>query len=104
MAKNYHQDGDVLDLIAPAGGVVSGEPVQIGTINAVALVDAAEGETFSARATGVFWLPAAAGLTQGAAVALTAGVLAAVVEGDVTYGKLVEPTNADGQAACRLSN
>jgi len=22
MAKNYHQDGDVLDLIAPAGGVV----------------------------------------------------------------------------------
>lgn len=103
MAKNYHQDGEVLDLIAPAGGVVSGQPVQIGTINAVALVDAAAGEIFAGKVTGVFWLPAAAGLEQGDAVALASGELAEVAEGSAVFGKIVVAT-ADGVAACRLSN
>ena len=31
MSKNYEQHGDTLDCIAPAGGVVSGKPVKIGT-------------------------------------------------------------------------
>lgn len=102
MAKNYHQDGDVLDLIAPAGGVVSGGAYRIGTINCVALVTAAAGETFGAKATGVFSLPAAAGLTQGAAVALDNGELVAAAENPV-FGKLVGAT-VDGFALCRLSN
>jgi len=103
MAKNYHQDGDVLDLVAPAGGVASGEPVQIGTINAVSLVDAAAGEVFAGRVVGVFWLPAADGLEQGAAVSLVDGALAAAAEGADVFGKIVVAT-ADGVAACRLSN
>lgn len=102
MAKNYHQDGNVLDLTAPAGGVVSGNPYTIGTINCVALVDAEAGETFSAAVTGVWHLPAAGGLAQGAAVALTAGSLAAVGSGAL-FGKLVGAT-VDGVALCRLSN
>lgn len=103
MAKNYYQDGEVLDLTAPAGGVVSGEPVQIGDINAVALVDAPAGDVFAAKATGVFWLPAAAGLTQGASVSLADGEVAAAAEGDSVFGKVVVAT-VDGQAAVRLSN
>lgn len=103
MAKNFYQDGEVLDLIAPAGGVKSGDPVRIGDINAVALVDAEEGEVFAGRVTGVFWLPAADGLEQGASVSLADGELAATAEGAAVYGKVVVAT-ADGQAAVRLSN
>lgn len=102
MAKNFHQDGDVLDLIAPAGGVVSGGAYRIGTINCVALVTAAEGEVFAAKTTGVWRLPAAAGLTAGAGVALTDGELVAVGSGAL-FGKLVGAT-VDGEALCRLSN
>lgn len=102
MAKNYEQDGDVLDLIAPAGGVVSGGAYRIGTINCVALVTAAEGEVFAAKTTGVWRLQAAAGLAQGAGVDLTDGELVAVGSG-VLFGKLAGAT-VDGFALCRLSN
>lgn len=102
MAKNYHQDGNVLDLIAPAGGVVSGGAYRIGTINCVALVTADEGEVFAAQATGVWRLPAADGLAAGAGVDLTDGELVAVGSGAL-FGKLVGAT-VDGEALCRLSN
>lgn len=102
MAKSYHQDGNVLDLIAPSGGVVSGAAYIIGTINCVALVDAEAGETFAASVVGVWSLPAADGLAQGAGVALTAGELVAVASGEL-FGKLVG-ASADGLALCRLSN
>lgn len=104
MAKNYHQDGDVLDLIAPAGGVESGKPYAIGTLAVVALVDADAGATFAGRATGVFWLPCAAGLAAGAAVSVKDGALvAAGTASSVPFGKLVT-AEAGGTAACRLSN
>lgn len=102
MAKNYHQDGDVLDLIAPAGGVVAGGAYRIGTINCVAMVDAEAGEVFAASVVGVWALPAAAGLAQGASVALDDGELVAVASGAL-FGKLAGAT-ADGIALCRLSN
>lgn len=104
MAKNYHQDGDVLDLIAPSGGVESGNPYAIGTLAVVALVDASAGEVFAAKATGVFWLPCATGLAAGAAVSLKdGGLVAAGTASSVPYGKLVT-AEANGTAACRLSN
>ncbi|RCI70805.1 DUF2190 family protein, partial [Pseudomonas aeruginosa] len=40
MAKNYVEDGNVLTLIAPAGGVQSGVPAVIGDLVVVPLVDA----------------------------------------------------------------
>lgn len=102
MAKNHHQDGNVLDLIAPAGGVVSGSAYRIGTINCVALVDAEAGKTFAASVVGVWNLPSADGLAEGASVALTAGELVAVGSGAL-FGKIVA-ASADGFALCRLSN
>lgn len=104
MAKNYIQDGDVLTLTAPAGGVVSGGVYAIGTLVVVAIADAAAGAQFAGKATGVWRLPAAAGLTAGAAVGLLDGELvAASTESAVPAGKLVTAT-ADGFADVRLSN
>src|SRR5690606_30426396 len=98
MAKNYIQDGDVLTLTAPAGGVVSGGVYAIGTLVVVAIADAAAGAQFAGKATGVWRLPAAAGLTAGAAVGLLDGELvAASTENAVPAGKLVTAT-ADGFA------
>lgn len=57
--KNYVQHGDTLDLTAPAGGVLSGSANLIGALFCVAMTDAAEGEKFAGRLTGVFTLPKA---------------------------------------------
>lgn len=53
MAKNYVEDGNVLTLIAPAGGVQSGVPAVIGDLVVVPLVDAAAGEPFAGKTGGV---------------------------------------------------
>jgi predicted RecA/RadA family phage recombinase len=55
--NNYTQPGNVLDLTAPAGGVVSGTAYQIGQLFVVAKVTAAATETFAAQVTGVAELP-----------------------------------------------
>ncbi|QYC10568.1 DUF2190 family protein [Brevundimonas nasdae] len=65
MSKNYEQHGDTLDCIAPAGGVVSGKPVKIGTQVVVPQVSAAEGAVFSAKTTGVWNVAAATGQAWG---------------------------------------
>ncbi|MEH0194569.1 DUF2190 family protein [Caulobacter sp. CCNWLY153] len=59
MAKNHVQKGSVLDLIAPAGGVVSGLGYRIGGFFVIALVTAAEGDTFAGAIDEVWTLPAA---------------------------------------------
>ena len=43
MAKNMVQAGDVITFTAPAGGVVSGQGIAIGSLFGVAQFDAAEG-------------------------------------------------------------
>lgn len=50
----YEQPGDVLDMIAPSGGVTSSQVVQIGEFVGVAMKAAAEGETFPMAVKGVF--------------------------------------------------
>lgn len=54
--KNFLQPGNILDLIAPSGGVVSGAPVLIGSILAVPVASAAEDEVFAGAVEGVFTL------------------------------------------------
>lgn len=104
MAKNYVEDGESLTLIAPAGGVVSGTAYAIGTLAVVALVTAAEGVPFAARATGVFSLPVTAGLLAGAKVSLKAGAMVADgTTSSVAFGKLVADESG-GFAPVRLSN
>lgn len=68
--KNYVQPGDVLTLIAPSGGVVSGTPYLIGTIFAIAAYSAAAGAEFEGKVCGVFDVPkvSAQAWTQGATI------------------------------------
>lgn len=66
--KTYTQEGEVLALTAPSGGVVSGTPVLIGSLVVVPLVTAAQTVAFSALVTGVATVPKATGTawTEGA--------------------------------------
>jgi predicted RecA/RadA family phage recombinase len=64
--KNYVSDGDNLTLTVPAGGVLGGVPILIGTnIFGVPVADnATVGDSFSLRVRGVFSdMPKAAGAT-----------------------------------------
>lgn len=104
MAKNYVEDGKVLTMTAPAGGVTSGGLVLIGTLALVSLVDAAEGEQFAGHTGGVWTLPVAAGLTEGAMVgALDGDIVAGATEGAVPIGKLTTD-EVDGSADVLLIN
>lgn len=56
--KNFLQPGNILDLIAPSGGVVSGVAYLLGaSILAVAQSSEAEGDTFAGLVEGVVSLP-----------------------------------------------
>lgn len=68
MAENFVQDGDVLDLTAPTGGVVAGMAYLIGALLVIALGDAAEGAPFRGKTGGVF-----SGLPKTSAQAWTVG-------------------------------
>lgn len=59
--NNFIQPGNVLEMTAPAGGVESGVPIQIGQLVGIPAVDAAEDERFSFQVVGVFRLPKATG-------------------------------------------
>lgn len=58
---NYIQEGEVLEAVAPSGGVVSGTAYLFGVMVGVACVSAAVGESFSLALEGVFELPKATG-------------------------------------------
>lgn len=51
--KTFIQPGDVLEFIAPAGGVVSGTGVKIGDLLVIATITAAAGAKFNGLVTGV---------------------------------------------------
>jgi predicted RecA/RadA family phage recombinase len=69
MAKTFIQEGAVLTLTAPTGGVSSGDGVIVGNLFAVATGDAAEAAEFEGALTGVWELPKAAGqILEGAKV------------------------------------
>ena len=70
MATNLIQDGMVLTLTAPTGGVTSGGPVLIGALFVVALNTAEAAAPFQGATTGVWNLTkvAAQAWTEGAAI------------------------------------
>ena len=70
--KNFVQPGRTIDVIAPAGGVVSGAVVVIGSLVGVANCDGAAGAEVAVDVEGVF------GLAKVPADALAAGALAKV--------------------------
>lgn len=75
--KNKIQDGKSLDMVAPAGGVVSGNAYAVGALVVVASVSAAEGEMFAGERDAVFELVKETPLTinKGDEVYLKAGLV-----------------------------
>ena len=57
MAKNYVQDGGVIQHTNSGTALAAGDPVVIGNLIGVALVDIANGATGSVAIEGVFALP-----------------------------------------------
>lgn len=61
--KNFIQSGDTLTMTAPAGGVVAGALVVLGSLFGVAAQSAAAGADFDLVTEGVFSLPKKTGET-----------------------------------------
>lgn len=59
--KNYNQKGDVLDVVSPTGGALSGDFVLIGALYGVAQITVAAGGDLPIATRGVFSLPKATG-------------------------------------------
>lgn len=69
--KNYLENGHIVRVATPAGGVASGDALLVGSIFGIAAYSSAEGDPVELCTTGVFQLPkaSAAVLTVGARVA-----------------------------------
>ena len=69
--QNYFQNGHVITVTTPAGGILAGDALVVGNIFGVAAYSAAEGDPLELATTGVYKLPkaTAAVLTVGARVA-----------------------------------
>lgn len=79
--KNYIQNGDMITVTAPVGGVTSGQGLLVGSLFGVIAATAAEGEAAEIATTGVFDLPkdAATVIDQGDRVAWNGGTGKVVV-------------------------
>jgi predicted RecA/RadA family phage recombinase len=68
--QNYVQEGKIITLTAPVGGVISGQALLVGSIFGCCTYTAAAGADVEVAVEGVFTLPKAAPLViaQGAAV------------------------------------
>jgi len=69
--KNYLQNGHIVRVTTPTGGIASGEGLIVGNIFGIAAYSAAEGDPLELATTGVYKLPkaTAAVLTVGVRVA-----------------------------------
>jgi len=55
--KNYIQNGDMITVTAPVGGVTSGQGLLLGSLFGIVAASAAEGEAVEIATMGVFDLP-----------------------------------------------
>lgn len=55
--KNYIQNGDMITVTVPVGGVTSGQGLLVGSLFGIVTATAAEGEAAEIATTGVFDLP-----------------------------------------------
>jgi predicted RecA/RadA family phage recombinase len=64
--KNFIQDGNVVTVTAPSGGVKSGDGIVVGALFGICATDAAEAAEVEISVVGVFELPKASGqITEG---------------------------------------
>ena len=104
MSKNLIQDGNVLSLIAPTGGVTAGVPVAIGALVVVPQETVAQALPFQGHTGGVWQVGCATGLLAGAKVSIKLGALVADgTASSVPCGHLVSDESA-GIANFRLQN
>jgi predicted RecA/RadA family phage recombinase len=94
MAQNSIQRGRVVTLVAPTGGVLSGQAVQVGALFGIAVLDAIEGADVEVALEGVWELPkAAVAIAQGAPVfwdAATGNVAANIGTSNALIGGATE--------------
>jgi predicted RecA/RadA family phage recombinase len=105
--KNYVQPGDVLNLTAPAGGLLSGQAYLFGSLFGVATKAAAEGERVAVSVEGVFTLPKASGisLTEGVKVYWTGTAITTTASGNTLVGNAAAVAAADATTAeVRIQN
>jgi predicted RecA/RadA family phage recombinase len=107
MAGNFLQQGDIVTVAAPSGGVSSGDLVIVGAIAGVALTDAAATEAVNLQTRGVFSLPklSTAVITQGAKVSWDIDPGQVVLPGSTHYplGTAIEAAgNGVATVAVRL--
>lgn len=57
--QNYIQNGHVITVPAPEGGIASGEGLIVGNIFGIAAYSASEGDPLELATTGVYKLPKA---------------------------------------------
>lgn len=89
MAKNYSSDGGTLNFVAPTGGAVAGQPCVLDSLVVMPLGSGPKGTPLVGVTNGVWIVPTAAGLKQGAKVSVLAGALVADGTADsVPFGKL----------------
>ena len=96
--KNYLQDGNTIAITnSGASAILSGAPVVISDVLAVAIVDIAPGETGDGRTTGVVILPklAADDIAQGKEVYIKGGKIQLDATGAVPAGKAWEAAGAN---------
>lgn len=97
--KNFVQEGNVLTLTAPAGGVESGKPVTVGSVVLVPVSDAAAGDSFIGHRCGVFSIDTAGTPTEGAKAYVTgAGQATGTASGNTLVGVFVSAKDASGNA------
>lgn len=93
--KNFIQPGQVVTQIAPAGGVTSGQVVQIGNLIGVAAAAAEAGSEFELSIEGVFEIPVASALD------VSAGDL---LYWDSTDGELNDDSAGNSLAAVAITD
>ena len=103
--KNYSQKGEILDLTAPSGGVVSGAAYKIGALICVATVTAAEGEKFAALTEGVVSLPVGSDTPAegGKAYFKSDNTISTTASGNTLCGAFVGAKDADNNALVKLT-
>lgn len=103
MAKNYKQEGDVIQYTATAN-IAAGAVVKIGQILGVALVDIANGKTGSVRVDGVFTVPKVSGAVIAQGESLTWDVSAGAFDDNAATPATGDVTGAAAWAAEAAGN
>lgn len=101
MANNFVSRGEVLTLTAAATRT-SGSPYRESGFNGVALIDAAQNESYTLQIRGIFEF-ALASVFAGDLIYITSGNALTKTSTDNTlYGRAVTVTDSDGNFHCLL--